>query len=312
MPKLLDFLPAHDESGAPLYRIYWIAGKFREADYERPWLEIIVSADGRHCYPITHVRPKSNVGNYFFLEKGHKDFALTNLPLDSWIDVTKTCVFSKTDKLRRNGLLSGELAREFEQWLSKHPSAKRVGKNPPIDVDDEEIFMAPWIYVALKFDAVNPWEVAALETYKSSPRSRRVPTGTCFYDAAKNKVVLPPSGAPGMTWWIRAYMDYAWMNFLDKDTKAAWRGVISKKRNVTAANYLLRSYAWHVEVYRSPEEMTLDSGTRAILSEATMDTFTDPREVSSREVMDFVEENCWSFFYKRHAFYTRHMRGGRR
>ena len=57
------------------FLVYWAFGKYRESEKDRPWLEFVITPDGRHCYPITHIKPdKKHAWKCFALAIDDPDF----------------------------------------------------------------------------------------------------------------------------------------------------------------------------------------------------------------------------------------------
>lgn len=302
--KLFEYFDTDKVREGPVYKIYRAAEGYYGCRDERPWLQMVCDVSNRKCYPIS-AEPSmcTDKNRYFHLPSDDPDFAWTQLARDSWVDAGEPSTLSrkKGTVFKFCGVLRGELAKKFDAWLKSRPRAPFP--NPPLSelLRDQEIFIAPWVYIEFGFDAVTPFEVAALNAYATAAKAAGIPDGTCFYDGVKNVIVLDRRGVPGMLWWIRAYMDFVWVNFLDNATKREWCALVSKKRNALATRNLFVAYADSASDYRSSEELTYDSGMRAMLAEAAARTFADQYGVGNREITEFVEANCWAFFFKKSA-----------
>lgn len=203
-------------------------------------------------------------------------------------------------QFRRSGTLDGELAVKFKEWLEKLRKDRGVAPNPSENIfPDEEIIIAPWMYDRFGWEGYSPFELAAIEAYHDGFVSNKIAHRRCFYDKGMNRIAKSGNEYIDLRWWIRSYMDYVWENLLAGSIKSEWKRLALKRENTKANHDLMMIYALSVQEYGSPEELTFDSSMRASLSEATSLNFTGPSGVDSAELVEFVDQYCWPFFFRK-------------
>jgi hypothetical protein len=296
--RIFDVFPKSSK-GSPVYKVYYAVGKFRESDYERPWMEFLVDPEGRHCYPITSQKPQKNLQDFFFISKKHKCGDDTGLEYDSWVDVSEKCIFPKGYYIRQTGVVWNELAMEFDQWIKtkKMPEHRNPSSSLREQLENADVFIGPWLYKALGADPVSQYELAAVGAYEDAIKKKSTPEGVCFYDGVRDRIVRTTTGIPSAHWWFRAYADYVWVRYLDDEAKDEWVRMAMKSKNSKATKYLTELYVLQSEGLDINEELTLEIEHRIALSEAVVRTFLDPPEAKKKEFYDFATETFWPFFF---------------
>lgn len=295
--SLLDYLPKRDEAGNPVYRVYWARGQYRESDKDRPWIEIVTDPDGIWCWPISHYSPPARrEADFFHISPALNKFA--NLKENSWVDVTEVWPL-ESDTIRLRGFIKGETARKFTEFLKTAPHVKRPRAQNPSGGPETEIYIAPWLYLALGIPFETVEEQLALMAYRGGHVDGRLRPSRCFFSAARRCLLLPRQGDPDPWYWFRAYTDWLWQaGYIAGDIKAEWSGLIAAPHNQEAAEYLKLCYIEDVQLFQENEVATDDVLSRIILSEAAVWAFTDPTEIHSQELFEFVEAVCKPFFFR--------------
>lgn len=99
------------------YEIWMVPIKLGQADYPRPCIVFDASRDGADVwvYPLT-TKDYARPGAEFKIDETHPDFARTGLKATSYT-IQPTQRVPRTQLRHKMGRLTGELYREFKDWM---------------------------------------------------------------------------------------------------------------------------------------------------------------------------------------------------